>query len=166
MDEPVTPGMEEHSPVKLSASLRQVWEALLTESPPPIDGIVTARQLTDRLNAATGKQYPIQTVLTLLNRWSAKGSVAKVPHIIEGSLQWGFLRLDATDPLNNRRQQVLQAWLLPMVAQWCDGDIQLALYTVQEALLANLSGNYPAAREFQRSGGRPKSMQSRIRPSR
>jgi hypothetical protein len=122
----------------LSALIRQAW-VLLSEN--NIERVVTARQLTDQVNqlcSASDNPIPIQTILTILNRWTTKKKIAKIPHLIDGNLQWGFIQLDPKQPIQKNREHILNAWLAPVIKEWCNNDRQLTLYTIQESLINRL----------------------------
>jgi hypothetical protein len=120
----------------LSALIRQAWASLSEDN---IERVVTARQLTDHVNqlssSTTDNPIPIQTILTVLNRWTTKKKIAKIPHSVDGSLQWGFIQLDPKQPIQKNREHILNAWLAPVIKDWCNNDRQLTLYTIQESLI-------------------------------
>ncbi len=97
---------------------------------------ITARDLTDALNKKSPQQYPIQTVLTVLNRWVKRGWVHKQAHPQTNRL--GFVWLGQGHTAESLRTHTLHQWLQPWINTHCHGDAQLALYTIQQALLAQI----------------------------
>ncbi len=118
----------------LSDTLQQCWDHWRQTHGPHTP--ITARDLTDALNHTSAQTYPIQTVLTLLNRWAQRGWVNKQTH--PSSNRLGFVWLGQHHTPESRRTQTLQQWLQPWIHTHCHGDAQLALYTIQQALLAQI----------------------------
>lgn len=123
----------------LSHDLYAAWDRLIPQDSEK-KFAVTARQLTDALNKVTGRDYPIQTVLTVLKRWETRRQIAKVPMIAEDEqLVWGYIQLAEVELPSNvdkvLAKDVLEAWLNPFIQLWCNNDPQLALFLVQELAL-------------------------------
>lgn len=104
---------------------------------------VTAREITNHLQAAYHVTYPIQTVLVVLNRLASRGDVTRVQHPRPNARHRYAFYLCETPKLP--QEDRLMGQFQAMADEFCEGNLQLLLFSLQKILLQRFTENDSAA---------------------
>ncbi len=108
--------------------------AALQEQGPDLDTAATARDITDYILENYQVEYPIQTIIVVLNRLVKKGVVTRVANS-GNDVRHRYCFYLNQSPQELREERIYRRFK-DFAEEFFQGDLQLALYEVQK-LVAN-----------------------------